>query len=68
MSQGVPSLGGTPTLTSRPDGVWVSSGALEAQEPFGAKQKPRQGKHGDRTLRLGRLLAQSSLHYFHYPR
>ena len=34
-----------------PDGVWVGSGALEAQEPFVAKYKPPQGKHGDRILR-----------------
>jgi hypothetical protein len=27
-----------------PDGVRVSSGALEVQEPFVAKQKPSQGK------------------------
>jgi hypothetical protein len=41
------------------DEVWVGSGALEAQEPFVAKQKPHQGKHGDRILRLGGRYLQS---------
>ena len=43
-----------------PDGVWVGSCALEAQEPFWAKQKPLQGKHGDRILRLWALFAISA--------
>lgn len=36
---------------SCPDGVWVGSGALEGQEPSGAKLATTPGKHGDRILR-----------------
>jgi hypothetical protein len=50
------------------EGVWVGSNVSQALRPFRASLAGMWRNHDDRALRLGRLLAASSLHRFRYPR